>query len=192
MIPLGAVGILALVTSFWKLAQLARIPTDRPAAVDRVVDLAKCDEMDGARAEADRLRAPLNRVVRAALDYKGAPREHLEEILNERILSEMPALERHLGTLAVLGAVAPLLGLLGTVTGMIHTFQLVTLFGTGDARLLSGGLSEALVTTEAGLVIAIPVLLVHAYLARRVRAIVASIERTALEVVNRIKQAPPS
>ena len=81
----------------------------------------------------------------------------------------------------------PLLGLLGTVTGMIHTFRLVTVFGTGDARLLSGGISEALVTTEFGLMIAIPVLLVHAYLARRVRTIIGRLENRAIEFVGELK-----
>jgi biopolymer transport protein ExbB len=103
------------------------------------------------------------------------------------VSSAVPGLERHLQTLAVLGAVAPLLGLLGTVTGMIHTFQLVTVFGSGDAKLLSGGISEALVTTEVGLIIAVPVLLFHAFLARRVRIVVGALERTAAEFVHRLK-----
>ena len=77
---------------------------------------------------------------------------------------------------SVIGGVAPLLGLLGTVTGMIHTFKLVTIFGSGEAHLLSGGISEALVTTEAGLVIAIPVLIAHAYFHRRVKSIIAGLE----------------
>ena len=99
----------------------------------------------------------------------------------------MPKLEQHLGTLAVLGGVAPLLGLLGTVTGMIHTFDLVTIFGTGEARLLSGGISEALITTKFGLGIAIPVLLVHAFFARRIRTVVAELENAAIRVVNALK-----
>jgi biopolymer transport protein ExbB len=179
------------VTILWKFFQLARIPAGRAPDLGPVLGRAAAGDMDGARTAANELWTPLNRVVLAALEYRDASREHIEEILNERILSELPALERHLGSLAVLGGVSPLLGLLGTVTGMIHTFQLVTLFGTGDARLLSGGLSEALVTTEVGLVIAIPVLISHAYLARRVGSIVASIERSALELVNDMKKETP-
>jgi biopolymer transport protein ExbB len=191
MVPLVAVGLIALVTILWKFFQLARIPAGRAPDLGPVLGRAAAGDMDGARTAANELWTPLNRVVLAALEYRDASREHIEEILNERILSELPALERHLGSLAVLGGVSPLLGLLGTVTGMIHTFQLVTLFGTGDARLLSGGLSEALVTTEVGLVIAIPVLISHAYLARRVGSIVASIERSALELVNDMKKETP-
>ena len=112
--------------------------------------------------------------------------------MHERALAVLPLLDRHLGLLAVLGGVAPLLGLLGTVTGMIHTFQLVTVFGSGDAKLLSGGISEALVTTEAGLIIAVPVLLVHAFLSRRVRTLVAALEQTVVGFVNRLHAESPA
>jgi biopolymer transport protein ExbB len=81
-----------------------------------------------------------------------------------------------------------LLGLLGTVTGMMYTFERVALFGTGDAKLLSGGISEALVTTEVGLIIAVPILIVHAMLARRVRTIVAHLEQTVLGFMNRLQE----
>ena len=107
--------------------------------------------------------------------------------MHERIITEIPILEKHLPTLAVCASAAPLLGLLGTVTGMIHTFNLVTIFGTGDARLLSGGISEALITTEYGLVIAVPALFVHAYLSRRVRGIIDTLEQTAIGFVNGLK-----
>jgi biopolymer transport protein ExbB len=103
------------------------------------------------------------------------------------VLCTVPKLERHLGTLAVFGGIAPLLGLLGTVTGMIHTFQLVTVFGSGDAKLLSGGISEALITTEFGLAIAIPVLLIHAFFARRVRNMISHLEQTAVMMINALK-----
>ena len=86
----------------------------------------------------------------------------------------------------MLGGVAPLLGLLGTVTGMIHTFNLATIFGTGNAKLLSGGISEALITTEYGLYIAIPVLLAHAFFARRVRSIIGALERAVVVFVNEL------
>ena len=82
---------------------------------------------------------------------------------------------------------SPLLGLLGTVTGMISTFHLIAIFGTGDAKLLSGGISEALITTEAGLVVAIPLLLLHAFLSRRVRAITEGLEKSAIRFINTLK-----
>jgi biopolymer transport protein ExbB len=84
-------------------------------------------------------------------------------------------------------AVAPLLGLLGTVTGMIHTFRLISVFGTGDPRLLSAGISEALITTEAGLVVAIPLLLLHAFLSRRVQRLSEGLETSAITFLNRMR-----
>jgi biopolymer transport protein ExbB len=86
--------------------------------------------------------------------------------------------------LAVLGAVAPLLGLLGTVTGMIETFRIITVHGTGDPKLMSGGISEALVTTELGLAVAIPVMLLHTVLSRRVDHVIGDMEKQAVHMTN--------
>jgi biopolymer transport protein ExbB len=104
--------------------------------------------------------------------------------MHEQILSQIPALEKNLPVLAVSAAVLPLLGLLGTVTGMVHTFDLMAIFGTGKVNLLSGGISEALITTEFGLITAIPALLVHAYLSKRVKTVVHTMEQTAIAFVN--------
>ena len=187
MIPLAAVGLTALVLAVWKAVALSRLRTHSAGAVDAIVAALKSNDKASAQDQAAALGEPLASIIREGIEHAAAPREHLEEILNEHAMAKLPLLERHLGALAVLGGVAPLLGLLGTVTGMIHTFQLVTLFGTGDAKLLSSGISEALVTTETGLAIAIPVLLVQAYLSRRVRTVVATLEQTIASFVNRLK-----
>jgi biopolymer transport protein ExbB len=86
--------------------------------------------------------------------------------------------------LALSAAAAPLLGLLGTVTGMINTFNMITVFGAGDPKTLAGGISEALITTEFGLVVAIPSLLLHAVLSRRVKGVLASMEQTTVAFIN--------
>ena len=93
--------------------------------------------------------------------------ETLEYKLDEAILKELPKLQRGLGALSLLAAIAPLLGLLGTVIGIIETFQSITLYGTGDPRAMSDGISQALVTTVMGLVVAIPLLLLHSFLSSR-------------------------
>ncbi|MFP4225112.1 MAG: MotA/TolQ/ExbB proton channel family protein, partial [Desulfobacterales bacterium] len=98
------------------------------------------------------------------------------------VLRQVPRLERFIATLSILAAVAPLLGLLGTVTGMINTFQVITLFGTGDPKLMSGGISEALVTTQLGLAVAIPIMLLHHFLERRVDKILGDIEEKGNKV----------
>jgi len=184
MIPLLLVGALAAILALRKAIDLSRVRVRAGAVVDEILAHIQAGEIDAARSAAQRLREPLAMLMTAGIDLRDAPREHLEEILHEHVLGYVPRLERHLGMLAVFGGMAPLLGLLGTVTGMIHTFQLVTIFGSGDARLLSGGISEALITTEFGLAIAIPVLLVHALLVRRVKTHVAALEQTAAGLVN--------
>jgi len=187
MVPLLLIGLVAVVLSFWKFFDLRGMRIASPEPLDAVVAALGSGSVDVALEAAKSLPPSLASLVGDALEYRSSPREHLEEILHEHILSMMPKLEQHLGTLAVLGGVAPLLGLLGTVTGMIHTFDLITIFGTGEARLLSGGISEALITTKFGLGIAIPVLLVHAFFARRIRTVVAELENAAIRFVNVLK-----
>ncbi|MEM7390957.1 MAG: MotA/TolQ/ExbB proton channel family protein, partial [Verrucomicrobiota bacterium] len=186
MIPLLAVGLIAALLIILKTAGLVRIRAPREVALDEAVTHLKEGRVEEAQAGVASFCPPFRDVLTAALEHRDIRREHLEEILQERALASLPALERHLGLLAVLAGVAPLLGLLGTVTGMIHTFELVTLFGTGDAKLLSGGISEALVTTETGLVIAVPILLIHAMLSRRVRTTISALERTVVGFMNRL------
>lgn len=106
---------------------------------------------------------PLGRVMMAYEANRNADVETLQLKLDDAILKELPKLEGGLNTVKVLAAVAPLLGLLGTVTGMIQTFQAITLFGTGDPKLMAGGISQALVTTVLGLVAAVPLLLLHSF-----------------------------
>lgn len=112
--------------------------------------------------------------------------ETLELKLDDAILREVPTLERGQTTLKLLAAVAPLLGLLGTVTGMIITFQSITLFGTGDPKLMAGGISQALVTTVLGLVVAIPLLFAHAFLATRSRALIQILEQQSAGLLARV------
>lgn len=123
--------------------------------------------------------SPLARIAEAYEAHQTGDVEALELKLDDAILKEMPPLEKHLPLLKVLAGVAPLLGLLGTVTGMILTFQAITLFGTGDPKLMAGGISQALITTVLGLVVAIPILLLHAVAATRSREIVQILEEQA-------------
>lgn len=127
--------------------------------------------------------SPLGRVWAAYQSNKSADVEVLELKLDDAILREMPALEKNLALLKLLSGVAPLMGLLGTVTGMILTFQAITLFGTGDPKLMAGGISQALITTVLGLVVAIPILLLHSVAATRSREIVQILEEQAAGMI---------
>ena len=126
---------------------------------------------------------PLGRVWEAYTNNRTVDVETLELKLDDAILKEMPALERGLSTIKLISGVAPLLGLLGTVTGMILTFQAITLFGTGDPKLMAGGISQALMTTVLGLCVAIPTLLLHSVAASRSREVVQILEEQATGLV---------
>ena len=126
---------------------------------------------------------PLGRVLSVYRDNPEVDVETLELKLDEAILRETPALERGLTMIKLISAVAPLLGLLGTVTGMIITFQAITLFGTGDPKLMANGISQALVTTVEGLVVAIPTLLLHSFVAGMSKRVVHVLEEQAAGMI---------
>jgi biopolymer transport protein ExbB len=111
--------------------------------------------------------------------------ETLTHKLDEAILRESAKLERYLWAVKIISVVAPLMGLLGTITGMITTFQSITMFGTGDPRLMAGGISEALVTTELGLIVAIPLVLLHSVAASMSRSLVEILEQQSTGLVAR-------
>ncbi|MGQ8364895.1 MotA/TolQ/ExbB proton channel family protein [Glaciecola sp. 1036] len=126
---------------------------------------------------------PLGRVMQVRDKYPHADTESLELHLTEAILGEVPKLGRFLTIIKIISVVAPLMGLLGTVTGMIITFQQITLFGTGDPKLMAGGISTALVTTVLGLVVAIPMTLLYAILNTRSKNIVYVLQEQAAGVI---------
>lgn len=128
---------------------------------------------------------PLGRVLLAAQGAAGEDIESVERLLDEAILRETPALQRGLSLIKLLAAVAPLLGLLGTVTGMILTFQSISLFGTSDPKLMADGISQALVTTVMGLVTAIPLLFFHTLMASRSRTLVQILDEQSAGLIAR-------
>jgi biopolymer transport protein ExbB len=131
---------------------------------------------------------PLGRVMAIYTDNPDIDIETLELKLDEAILRESAPLETGLSFIKVLYVVAPLLGLLGTVVGMIATFQMITLFGTGDPRMMAGGISTALVTTVLGLVVAIPLTLFHAFLQGKCKALIQMLEEQAAGIIARLAE----
>ena len=121
-------------------------------------------------------RVPTCQMLDGVIEHVGYSQEVLENALQEGILKQMPKIERGLTTLALLAAVAPLLGLLGTVTGMITTFKVITEVGTGDPGMMAGGISEALLTTEFGLIVAVPIMFVHHFFQRKVEKITGDMQ----------------
>ena len=125
----------------------------------------------------------LGRVLKVYENNRNADTETLELKLGEAILRETPSLQRGILIIKVISVVAPLMGLLGTVTGMINTFQAITLFGTGDPRMMAGGISQALITTVLGLTVAIPTVLLHTLVSGRSRAIIQVLQEQSAGIV---------
>jgi len=138
-----------------------------------------------AQSRSDKLspKNPLGRILALFDENRDADLETLELKLDEAILRESAKLERFLWAIKVVSVVAPLMGLLGTVTGMIRTFQAITLFGTGDPKMMAGGISEALVTTMLGLFVAIPLVLIHAFVSSGKKEIVEVLEEQSAGMV---------
>ena len=128
----------------------------------------------------------LSMVLFAVLNKVNDTRENAERSLQEALLREQPKLERRMGLLAAMGTIAPLLGLLGTVTGIITLFTVITEVGTNDARVLAGGISEALITTEMGLVIAIPVMILHGLLSEKIEKITSELYVQSTSLMNKV------
>ena len=171
IIALGIIGLLIALARWLYLG----------AAGARVRGQLKADDPNENNA--------LGRILKVHHDNRDADTETLELKLDEAILREVPKLETWQGSIKVIAAVAPLLGLLGTVTGMIATFQAITLFGTGDPKLMAGGISQALVTTVLGLTVAIPLVLLHSIVASRSKALIEVLEEQSAGIIAKQSEA---
>lgn len=186
MYAILGLGVLALVLMLERLIVLAIRGSYSSKVLRKVMKLAESGDVDAARLEAAKLRGAMGRVVQAIFRHPEGGRASAEKALEEVFVREVPALERRLGTISVLGASAPLLGLLGTVMGMIQLFEIITLYGTNDPKMLAGGIAIALITTEGGLIVAIPVQLLHSWTSNRVDNLVNKLESTSLQLLNHL------
>ena len=163
-----AVGIIAVLFAFYKLYSLYNIGTAvRKQASQDAADVSN----------------PLGRVLKVGKDNFDKDIDTLELKLAEAIMAERPAIDQGIGFIKIISVIAPLAGLLGTVTGMIVTFQMITLYGTGDPKLMAGGISQALVTTVLGLLVAIPTSLLHSFTQSSARGIVSILEEQSTGIL---------
>jgi biopolymer transport protein ExbB len=184
MVPIIIASILALAISverFWTLRATQIAPAD---LLSRVWGWMKNKQLDANRIKELRESSPLGRVLAAGLMNARNGRQIMKESIEEVASHEIHEMERYLNALGTVAAVAPLMGLLGTVFGMIQVFSEIMIQGTGQANVLAGGISEALITTAAGLVVAIPALICHRILQRRVDEIVVFMEQEAIKLVD--------
>jgi biopolymer transport protein ExbB len=184
MIPIIICSVLAAAISgerFWTLRTSQIAPAN---LLGQVWGWMKNNQLDGERIKELRDNSPLGRVLAAGLMNSKHGRDIMKESIQEVASHEIHDMERYLNALGTIAAVAPLMGLLGTVIGMIKVFSEIMLAGTGQAGVLAGGISEALVTTAAGLAIAIPALICHRMLQRRVDEVVVFMEQESLKLVD--------
>ncbi len=186
-----ALGVSALLLTAFKLFEILRFQTAAPEQVDGVLEQLARGDAEAAAAEARKVEGAAGELLETGVEHASRSRGVLEELLFEKILKARPTLERFLPFLAITAGAAPLLGLLGTVSGMIETFQLITIFGTGDARNLSSGISEALVTTAMGLIVAIPTLILHGALSRMAKRKLTLLEQLSVAFVSGVAMLRP-
>lgn len=184
MIPILGLGIFALVIFVGRWIAVGRIRLVAPADLRGILEALSRQDVTKANSLAGAVGGPAGAMLTEAIKHFRERKEYVEEVMYEKLLVAKPDLEKLLPFLALAAAAAPLLGLLGTVTGMINTFNAITVLGAGDPKTLAGGISEALITTEFGLIVAIPALILHAILSRRVKGILGSMEQTATGFIN--------
>lgn len=183
MLPiiLCSVLMVAIVAErFWSL-QTKRVTP--PHLVAQIWNWARTGELDAARIKAIRNSSPLGRVLAAGLVNRQHDRDVMKEVIEDTGRHVVLELERFINALGTIAAITPLLGLLGTVIGMIKVFAAITSKGVGDPSVLAGGISEALLTTAAGLSVAIPSLMFYRYFRGKIDALVVQMEQEALKLV---------
>ena len=177
------VGALALFMVIQKMRDISRMAVDEPENVRSYLAIVATGTLREAEHSLRSLKPMTRELFSVGLSRIGEPKDLLEEHLDAVLLRQRLQYERWLPLLAVIATAAPLMGLLGTVTGMVRTFALITVFGTGNAANLASGISEVLIATQLGLIVAIPTLVAHGFLSHRVHKNLSLLERYALEFV---------
>lgn len=183
MVPILLCSVIAMAIvaeRFWTLQRKRITPN---TLVVQVWQWAKSGKLDDDRIRALRKSSPLGRILAAGLVNRNASREMMKESIEDVGRHVVHELDRYLNTLGTIASITPLLGLLGTVFGMIKVFAVITTQGVGDPGVLAGGISQALITTAAGLTVAIPALMFHRYFRGHVDELVVTMEQEALKMV---------
>lgn len=188
MWPILLASVFAFAIIIEKFWHLHKIRVDTQDFLSRILDKMKRHEIKDALQICDGIKSPVSHILKAGILKYDRPRQQIIEAIEDASLYEVPKIERNLPMLATIGHIAPLLGLLGTVTGMVRCFQLVQAKATtlhpispGD---LAGGIWEALLTTVAGLVVAIPAYVAYNYLVSKINNFVLEMEKASTELVN--------
>lgn len=181
--------VVCVVVSILKWIQLSLVPKPSEKAVQPVLRAMLVNDHQKAAAEIKKVKGPTGKMLSVGIEHIDEPKDLVEEVMYEEMLTTRMRVNKGTPILAVCASTAPLMGLLGTVTGIINTFKLITVFGSGDVKTLSGGISEALITTELGLVVAISALVLYAFLSRKAKSITDNMEQVAILFMNRATRA---
>ncbi len=187
MWPLMAISVIALaivLERFWALRRKTVLPT---GLGDEVREWARNPHLDPKHIDALRENSPLGEVLAAALDVRERPREIIRERIEDIGRHVLHRLERFMNTLGTIASAAPMLGLLGTVIGMMRLFLGILDHGVGDMTQLAGGIGQALITTAAGICVAIPALVFHRYFRGLIAAYVIEMERQSMALVDTLE-----
>ncbi len=189
--PIAGMFILVVIVSVLKWVQLARIPMPSDGDMKPLLHAMLHNDHDQARKEVAAIKGPTANMLEMGIEHIAEPHDLVEEVMYEELLMTRLRVGKYTSSIAVCASSAPLLGLLGTVTGIINTFKLITVFGSGDAKALSGGISEALITTELGLIVAIFSLILHAFLSHKAKKVTGRMEQVAILFMNRTARSAP-
>jgi biopolymer transport protein ExbB len=183
MYPIFFCSLLAIAIFFERMFFLKSIKTSTRKFGNRISDLIRKGNINFAISACRKNISPISQIILSALLKYGNSRDEIKEVIEDTARQEVAVLERNLPILATIANIAPLLGLLGTVFGMIKAFQVVSVVGVGNPEALAGGISEALLTTAFGLSVAIPTIVAYNYLAHRVDRQIKEMESTSVEVL---------
>lgn len=186
MYPILFCSVLAFAIFLERLWNYRKFQQNNQLLLNEVEPLIADNQLEQASVACQRFGSPLSRVYVTAIRLAGRSREQIKAVVEETGSREIASLERYLGLLGTIATITPLLGLLGTVLGMIRAFTVISVQGVGTPATLGGGISEALITTAAGLTVAIPTILLHKYLTGRLDRISLDLEVKALKVVDRL------
>jgi len=189
-IILCSIAVIAIsVERFWTLNASKIAPKNQLA---QVWSWVQNNQIDAAKLRELRQSSELGRILAAGLSNAQAGREVMKDSIQEAASQVIHAMERYVGALGTIAAVSPLLGLLGTVLGMIKVFVAIELQGTGNAGALAGGISEALITTAAGLCVAIPAMIMHRFFVRKIDSLVVVMEQESVKLVDALHADKPA
>lgn len=188
MWPILGCSIIAMTIALERAWMLRRQRVAPPSLTPQVLEWVRTQHIDVKHLDALRQSSPLGQILAAGLAHRNSSRELMKESIEETGRHVVADLERFLNTLGTIAEVSPLLGLLGTVFGMIQTFNVISAHGVGNPNLMSNGIAVALITTAAGLSVAIPALMCHRYFQAKVNTLVITMEQEAIHLVETLHE----